>query len=432
MKTALRIATLSILLGTMLACSSDEDAIVVSPIPAFTPTLQPKEVWSRDVNESLIESTSFSLGTAWRAIWPWASPAGNDRPLNIQNPADLTPVIYNDKIYIGNGEGLMSCYDKDGKEIWRDWIGAKMSGGFAAGANIVAFGTIKGEVIALNAETGEEKWRNLVSSEVISAPAIAEGKVVVRTIDGRIFALNVDNGERLWQADKNIPLLTQRGTSSPIITGGIVIAGFDNGKVSAFRGDNGTPLWEKRVGQPTGRSEIERIVDVDSDPVVFGTILYAASYNGSVLAIDLRNGETQWQRELSTYQNIAVDFQHIALSAAKGHVVLLDRQSGYVVWNQKLLENRQLSAPVLLGDYVVVADFEGQVYWLKRSDGEFVARTALSGSSIGDKAQVIHGSRTVKNVKTSGGAALQAPPVVFEQKVLFYDRENTLTLMTLP
>lgn len=433
MKLSFRAAGLAALLVVTVSCSSDEDAIVVSPVPAFSPSFEPDVLWTYQVDTTAWEATSNGLGATWRAIWPWSGGPGKDRPLDIQTPAQLQPVLYQDKLYVGNGRGLMVALDKEGNEHWRHWQGVHASGGFSAGLNLIAYGTLNGEVIALNAETGEELWRNLVSSEVIAPPTIGEGKVVVRTIDGRLFALDATSGERLWQADRNVPLLTQRGTSAPVLVGGIVIAGFDNGKVAAFRAENGQQLWEKRIGQPTGRSEIERIADVDSTPVIYGTSMYAASFNGSVVAIDLRNGETQWQRELSTYQNVAVDLQTLVVSTARGHVTAIDRQSGYVVWTQKDLENRRLSAPAIIGDYIVVADFEGQVYWLNRTDGKFVSRYKIGGAGKGESTQYVgKHTRTVKLDNSSSENPLQAPPLVFDGLVLLYDSDDKLTLLKLP
>ncbi|HEX4911465.1 MAG TPA: outer membrane protein assembly factor BamB [Permianibacter sp.] len=402
--------TLAFAFGAALlaGCASDEDEVVIAPVPDFAPQFEPKTVWTKTVTTTVGEDIALSAGAFWRTIWPWADAPDGDRPISEGFPANLQPVLYGDRIFVANSEGLLLALNQDGSESWRFWLGTRLSGGMAAGGGYLVVGTPEGVVLAIDTETGEEKWRNYVSSEVVAPPAVGEGLTVVRTVDGKLFALDLESGERKWFSDRNVPVLTQRGTSSPFIGGGITLAGFDNGKVAAFRLDNGQPLWEKRVGQPTGRSEIERIADVDTDPVIFGSVMYVASVNGSVLAVDLRNGETLWQRELSTYRNLAVDAQMVYASNAQGHLVALDRRNGFVLWTQKALENRQLSAPAALGDYVVVGDLEGYLHFMKREDGAFVAQVEVDDDG------------------------LQAPPQVLDKQLLVYDRDDTLHLFALP
>ena len=405
---ALRVTLLAVASTLLISCASDDDEVVIAPVPEITPQFEPQTLWRTSVTTTVGEDIALALGATWRAIWPWAGAADGDRPIDGGYAPNLQPVVYGGRIFVANGEGLLLAIGMDGKELWRFWTGTRLSGGMAAGAGVLVVGTPEGLVYALDAETGQEKWRNTVSSEVLAPPAVGEGLVVVRTVDGKLFALDVESGERKWFSDRNVPVLTLRGTSSPLLGGGIAIAGFDSGKVAAFRAENGQPLWEKRVGQPTGRSEIERIADVDTNPIIFGSVLYAASVNGSVIAVDMRNGETLWQRELSTYRNLGIDAQMLYASNAQGHLVALDRRNGFVLWTQKALENRQLSAPVSLGDYVVVADMEGYVHFLKREDGAFVARVEVDGDG------------------------LQAPPQAIDRQLLVYDREDTLHLIALP
>jgi outer membrane protein assembly factor BamB len=398
-----------VLAALLAACATDdEDEIVIAPVPDIEAQFKPEMVWSKTVTTTIGEDVSNALGDFWHVIWPWSDAPGKDRPVEGILAPDLYPVVYEQRIYVANGEGLLVALDRNGDELWRYWVGDRLSGGMSAGSGLLVVGTPEGEVLALDAATGVEKWRNFVSSEVISPPAIGENLIVVRTVDGKLFALDVDTGERKWFSDRNVPLLTQRGTSSPLIGGGITVAGFDNGKVAAFRLDNGQPLWEKRVGQPTGRSEIERIADVDTNPVVFGSVMYAASVNGSIIAVDLRNGETLWQRELSTYRNLAIDAEMLFASNAQGHLVALDRRNGFVVWTQKALENRQLSAPALIGDFVVVGDMEGYLHFMKRDDGSFVAQTSVDSDG------------------------LQTQPQALDRQLLVYDRSDTLHLLALP
>ncbi len=354
-----RIFTLGLLvMGLLLSsCSSvdDEDAsLLPSPLPDFETTLKIKPLWS--------VGTSASIKGAFSRI---------------------QPAIAYDKVYVVGSSGIVEARAiETGKKIWSTETGAFIESGVAAASNIVVVGSEEGEVIALDAKTGKELWRNLVSSEILSPAAIGEGFVVVRTVDGKLFGLDAKLGERKWFFDRNVPILTLRGTSSPIISRGAVVAGFDNGKVALFLLENGKPIWEKRIAQSAGRSELERIVDMDAKPLLVGDSLYAVTYNGNIASINVRTGQVNWQREMSSFQNISTDGLRLYITTADDEVKALSINGGATFWTQKSLLNRKLSAPVVAGDYVVVTDFEGYIHWMSVKDGHFVKRQHLTSSGI--------------------------------------------------
>ncbi len=385
--------------------SDDEDEVVIAPLPVFEAKFSPKLEWETQIDTSIGEDITDVLAGTWYGLWPWAGVRSQaDRAAEYDVRTQLIPLWYNETYYVVNREGLLTAFDASGKEKFRRWLSTPISAGVSASAGYLFVATPEGEVIALNADNGDEKWRNVVSSEIISTPSVADGFVVVRCVDGKLFALDIETGERKWFVDRNVPALTQRGTSTPAVVGGLVLAGFDNGKVSAFRLQDGKDLWEKRVGQPTGRSEIERIADVDADPLVFGSTMYAASFNGSVIAVDLRNGETLWQRDMSTYRNMGIDAQMLFVSTAQGHISAIDRRNGFVVWTQKALENRFLTAPVMWNDYVVIGDSEGYIHFLDRNDGHFVSGGRFDADGY------------------------QAPPQVFNDKLVLYGNSGKLSV----
>jgi len=257
-------------------------------------------------------------------------------------------------------------------------------------------------VVVFDAETGELKWRVQLSSEIISSPAIGDGYIAVRTIDGKIFALDANDGTEKWFYDESIPPLTLRGNSSPIIANGGVISGFSNGKLAVFILASGQIVWEKRIAIPIGSSEIQRLVDVDLQPLVVGQSIYIGSYNGNLASVNFRNGEFNWQRELSTYQNMAVSDLLIFVTHEDSNFSAINRTNGVIIWTQKDLHRRLLTAPAYNGDYVLVGDYEGYIHWISVKTGLIESRELVDTSGI------------------------VATPLVLEDKVIIYSRGGSL------
>ena len=313
--------------------------------------------------------------------WSESVGEGADEKFN-----DLTPAVWNDYVLTADINGLVTAFDREsGDIVWEVELNEPLSGGISANAGLVAIGSKKAKVIVLNVEDGSELWRADVSSEVLAKPAIEGTKVVARTADGRIFALDSNNGSQEWFYDRVIPNLTIRGTSAPLATNGVVLTGFANGKLAAFNLDTGDMMWEQRISSPRGSSDISRIVDVDTTPVVFGNTLYGAGYNGFAIAMDLTNGRYLWRQELSTVKDLLVDAYRVYAVTTDGTVVAISRTTGDIAWKQEGLQYRNPTAAADLGDNIVVGDFEGYVHFLDKSTGEFVARDHLDDYGFAHK-----------------------------------------------
>jgi len=252
-------------------------------------------------------------------------------------------------------------------------------------------GGAEGEVVALNYRDGQEKWRVTLSSEVLAPAAVADDIVVVRTVDGRVSGLAAHDGTRLWVFSRTVPVLTLRGTSAPLIAGDRVFVGLDSGHLVALNLEDGRVLWESTIAEPKGRSELERIVDVDADPVLKGGTLYAAAAQGRVVALDADNGQIIWSREIPSTTGIAVDRAHVYVTDDESVVWCLERNSGAALWRQVALRNRGLTAPVAYGGGVVVGDQEGYLHTLNQEDGKIAGRYYLKGSPI-FTAPITHGA----------------------------------------
>jgi outer membrane protein assembly factor BamB len=295
----------------------------------------------------------------------------------------LRPAIGDDRVYAASRKGHVRAFDaRTGESIWDTNTRSPLSGGPGVGDGLVLLGTSDGEVLALNEEDGQIAWRARVSSEVLSSPNSRGGVTVARTIDGKLFGLSADDGTRLWVYDRTTPVLTLRGTGSPVLSDGAAIAGFDNGQVSAISLGNGQPLWETRVAVPRGRTELERMVDVDADPVIDRKSVYAVTYQGQVAALRLFSGEIIWRRDMSSHSGLGVGPENVYVTDDSSHVWALNRANSASMWRQSKLEARLVSPPAVFGQFVVVGDLDGYVHWLSRDDGQFVARVRVGSSRI--------------------------------------------------
>ena len=296
---------------------------------------------------------------------------------------ELGPTVAGGQVFAAGHKGDIAAYDPfTGERRWEVDTGVPISGGPGAGAGLVVAGSSAGDVIALFGADGTQAWRAKVSSEVLSAPAVGERIVVVRTVDGKLFGLDTGSGERSWVYDRTVPALTLRGTSAPVIAGDLVVAGFDSGHLAAVSLADGRLVWESQVAPPTGRTELERLADIDADPVVVDGVVYVAAYQGRIAAFDLTTGRGLWRREISSHTGIGAGQRLLYVTDERSRVWALERGSGSSLWRQDGLELRRATRPVKLGQHVVVADFEGHVHWLGADDGRFVARVRAGASAV--------------------------------------------------
>lgn len=295
----------------------------------------------------------------------------------------LTLALDSERLYCADHKGAVSAFAlADGQLVWRVETGLPISGGPGVGSGRVMFGTADAQIAALAADDGHELWRARVSSEVLARPGIGAGVMVVQSADGRLAAHAADSGQRLWFADSSVPALSLRGTSPPLVVGDQVLSGFANGKLGAFSLQDGRQLWELAVAIPRGRSELDRMVDIDAAPVVRGDTVYAVAYQGRLAAIARQSGTLLWSREFSSSSGLDVTGGRVFISDAQDHLWGLDSNGGAAYWRQERVQYRRVTAPVAVGDVVAVGDFEGFLHFFAGSDGRQVARFEAGGGPI--------------------------------------------------
>lgn len=325
---------------------------------------------------------------------------------NVGNGGEFvfTPAVVDKVVFAAGKDGSITRLE-DGKQAWRISAGQQISGGVGADAKVVVVGTMKGDVLAFDAATGKEIWKAHTSSDILAAPAVGEGLVIVRSGDSRIFAYDAADGRRRWVYQRSTPALTLRTSVGVVFTNGAVFAGFPGGKLVAINASNGAAVWEGTVALPKGATELERIADITSNPIVIGRQACAAAFQGRIACFDLGAGGPMWAKELSSRAGLDMDERYVFVSDDKGNVLAFDRETGSSVWKQDKLSLRSLSRPLALGSRVAVGDVQGYVHVMRREDGAFAARLATDGSPIAADPQRIPGGFLVQT-KNGGLYAL--------------------------
>jgi outer membrane protein assembly factor BamB len=309
-----------------------------------------------------------------------------------------------DTVYAAGRSGKVRALDAaTGKEKWQAETKLELSAGPGVGSGMVVVGTSDGDVVALDAATGKQRWKARIPGEILAPPLVEGEHVIIRSVEGRLRSLSAADGKEEWLVEDVVPRLSLRGTATPVAVGGdTVVCGFDSGKVMAVTLAKGEILWQTQLSTPRGRTELERLADVDSAVQVSGKDVYAVGYQGRVAMMALDSGQIWWSRDLSSYRGLAIDDDQVYVSTSDGEVAALRRRDGTVVWQQRGLARRGLSAPAVDGKAVVVGDFEGYLHWLDRNDGRFVAR------------------------EHPGDARIAAPPLVMGGRVFVIDEGGHL------
>lgn len=287
------------------------------------------------------------------------------------------------RAFAAGTDGEVAAFDlRNGREVWRVRTRVRLAGGPGAGSDLVAVGGDHGDVVVLDAASGGLKWKARINSEILAAPAIGTGVVVVRSVDGRLHAFDAAEGKVLWTAEQQVPRLSLRGTGKPVIVGDLVVCGFDNGRLLAINLRDGNDVWETQISPPAGRTELERLVDVDSAVHAVDDDIYAVSFQGRIARLARDTGQVWWSSELSSYRGLDTDEDGVYVSTAEGEVVKIGRRTGVELWRSKALAHRRLSAPAVMGRQVAVADLEGYVHWLDVETGDIVGRSNSGGERV--------------------------------------------------
>jgi outer membrane protein assembly factor BamB len=383
----------------MTACAS-KPVRVPNPIEPIKAEFKPQVLWQADVGRGI-----------------------GKRYLRLQ------PAVIGTHLYAADYNGKLVALDRNnGDKLWQVTLPIHVSAGVGVGGARLYLASPDGEVVAVSADDGHVLWQSLVSSEVFAPPVDAGNKVLVHTTDGKLFALDAATGRVLWTYDRSVPILNLRGTSTPVVSQGAVFDSFASGKMVVLQLDSGKVLLEQSLSIPQGRSDLERMIDADSGPLLDPSgVVYVATYQGRIVAVNLRNGRQIWERKASVYQAMAMDQRMLYVSDADDAVVAYDKSNGMPVWRQDKLYARDITAPALVGNYIVVGDFEGYLHVLDKRDGRFVARYFEPFNPL----KMDHAHNMVKRY-TRNHLGLLTRPLVVDGVVYTYNRSGLLTALKLP
>lgn len=327
----------------------------------------------------------------------------------------LTPAYADGVIITTDAKGGVYAVEKaTGKRRWSRKTKQKITSGPGIGGGGIFFGTSDAQVVAIDFDSGVEQWRALVPNQVLAAPQYSNGIVLVKTLGGDLIALDAHTGQEKWHYGQGSPRLVLRGSSAPQIAYPYVISGFADGRIVVLTLDEGKLLWERRVAEPTGFTDLQRMVDISADPLVKDGVIYVTSYQGNVSAVDLTTSNILWQHDLSSESGLATYGRSLIATDTDGLIWDFNRQTGSVTWQQSGVKTRHLTRPVIIGDYLSMADEKGFVYWLSLDDGRFVAWNFVGGGGV-VAAPIVADDYLI--VLTKGGQmfALQAQPRATEE-----------------
>ena len=331
--------------------------------------LEPAELGNIDYSVELDEVWSFGLGG-----------------LREHDATRLQPAIDGDQLFVVDAAGDLYALDKTtGRENWKVELEKNITGGVTAMDDRLVVGTGKSELLLLSQSDGQIIWNVELTEEILSLPKIAGGLVIVQTTGGKLYGLELEDGARRWVYEVTLPALTVRGTASPINQGEVSIAGFSTGKIAVIDNEKGGLIWEKPVSLPKGKTELERVVDVDSTPLLKHDVIYAASYQGELTAFRLYTAKKVWSKSLSTLNDLSWGETQIFVTDVNSKVHAIDPSSGATTWTQNELHHRKLNAPTVWKDYVLVADFEGYIHIISRSNGQLVGREKTVSNPVGSQ-----------------------------------------------
>ena len=342
-RLGLPIAALAVVLA---ACSSPRELVKPTPLTEIDNQKPPQVVWSDS--------------------------SGGDQKNDL---TAIAPVESDGRLFVAGPDGDLLAYDlESGDELWSTDLDADLSVGGGAGDGLVVFGSDDGRVFALEADSGAQRWQTTIRSTVDAAPSVGFGDVAVRGRDGTLAVLDAENGEVRWRQSRSQPPLTLQGQGRVLMFPDALAAGFDDGTLAVYAREDGNELWSRTVALPTGRTDVDRMVDVDATPVFADGVFYAASYQGKLAALAAQGGRELWSRNFSNANGIAAGSRALYLSDADGVVWAIDRRSGDALWRQSDLAHRGLTGPALIDGYLVVGDREGYVHVLSSTSGALVGR----------------------------------------------------------
>lgn len=295
-------------------------------------------------------------------------------PLRLRMDAD------NGVVFSVNPNGEVQAY-KGKERLWQKKISKQgLTAGVEAADGIVVVGNAKGQLFALDQATGEQKWTAQLTGALLSPSLIQAGRVISVTNDGTVYANDVATGQQTWTYNLPNVQFSLRGMAAPVsLDARHVLIASSNAYIYVIDALSGIPKMQRRVAVSDGRSDVQRLIDIDGEPTVAGQFLITTSYQGQVTALDLASQQVIWSNDASSIQRPEVAGNGVFVTQTDGKIVAYEITTGQTLWENDQLLNRNLSNPVMLGQDLVVGDLDGVLHLINPATGELVGRSKTSG-----------------------------------------------------
>jgi len=341
-------------LVVLAGCSTSDTFEQPAPVPEISSSIGLEPVWSMDVGDGHDEKFLY-----------------------------LAPLNTGDRLYAASADGeVYSVASENGEVFWFRDLDEEISAGVGGDQGNLYLVTRDAELMALSREDGSALWRQPLPNEVLASPQSNGRLVVAQTIDGKVLAFDTATGELAWQYDSDVPVLSIRAAASPLVGADLVLASLANGKLMAISTETGQPVWQYEVGQPQGRTELERLVDVAGEPLILESAAMIVGYQGKLALVDLQTGQEIWSRPASSLQSPMIGNGNIFVAGANGDITAYRGSDRRELWVQDQLSWRQPTQPVVNEDHLLIGDFEGYIHMLSLEDGSLVGQLEFDDEGL--------------------------------------------------
>jgi outer membrane protein assembly factor BamB len=295
-------------------------------------------------------------------------------PLRLRLDAD------NGAVFAIDPKGEVSAF-KGKQRLWQKKVSKdNLSSGVEAAEGLVVVGNQKGQLFALDQQTGEQKWTAQLTGALLAPSLIHAGRVISVSNDGTVYAHEIATGAQVWTYNLPNVQFSLRGMAAPVaLDARNVLIASSNAYIYALDALSGVPKLQRRVAVSDGRSDIQRLVDIDGEPVVAGQFVVTTSYQGQVTVLDLASQQVVWSEDASSIQRPEVVGNGVFVAQTDGKIKAFEITSGQPLWENDQLLNRKLSNPVMLGTDLVVGDLDGVLHLIDPRTGQITGRSKTSG-----------------------------------------------------
>lgn len=395
------------------AAASPVAAVVNRAVPIKLPTTVVNSDWTHRGGNALHRMPHLALSTDLARVWSAGTGEGSGR----KHRVSAAPVVAEGRIFTLDSRASVAATSTEGGALWltdltptTDNPDDASGGGLAFGEGRVFATTGFGELVALDPVTGGVIWRQKLGAPVTGAPAVSDGLVYAVARDGSAWAVAAADGRVRWQLPGTPSVTGMLGSSAPAVTDRLVLFPFAGGELAGALKKGGIRIWGASLaGQRLGRG-YAGIADVTGDPVVAGNVTYVGTQSGRTMALNTSSGDRIWTANEGAYGPVWPVGGSVFLVNDEARLVRLDDQTGEVIWSVEMpyftkeRDKRRKAifahyGPVLAGGRLIVASSDGLLRSFNPVDGALINTVEIPG---GAAAMPVVAGGTLYVVSTNG------------------------------